>query len=78
MGDGELKVAFGDGSEELKKGAILVVLCEQISTTKNVLKGTPRMQLKVILNSIERHKGFVYQDAYWDPDIKKKNRYLQT
>jgi transposase len=30
------------------------------------------MQLKVILNSIERHKGFVYQDAYWDPDIKKK------
>ena len=30
------------------------------------------MQLKVILNSIERHKGFVYQDAYWDPDNKKK------
>lgn len=30
------------------------------------------MQLKVILNSIERHKGFVYQDAYWDPDTKKK------
>jgi hypothetical protein len=30
------------------------------------------MQLKVILNSIERHKGFVYQDTNWDPDIKKK------
>ncbi len=30
------------------------------------------MQLKVILNSIERHKGVVYQDVYWDPDSKKK------
>src|SRR3972149_2743202 len=33
--------------------------------------GTPRMQLKTILNHVERHKSFVYQEARWaDPDTK--------
>src|SRR3990172_5988491 len=33
---------------------------------------TPRMQLKTILNHVERHKSFVYQEARWtDPATKR-------
>jgi transposase len=30
------------------------------------------MQLKAILNSIEKHKGFVYEDVSWDPQSPDK------
>ncbi|MGH7929627.1 MAG: ISL3 family transposase, partial [Candidatus Binatia bacterium] len=30
------------------------------------------MQLKAILNSIERHKGFIYDDVSWDPQSPNK------
>lgn len=36
------------------------------------------MQLKAILNSIEKHKGFVYDGVYWDAEAFKKTLLIRV
>lgn len=53
------------------KGAFLCRLWEESFAKKNFSK-RPRMQLKVILNAIEKHKGFIYSNVRWDKQYKEK------